>query len=504
MIKLKNIFQKRKILKNIESNFETNPWWKKEDNFLYFLKKISSDSRLDSKDNQYIKNILDEYNENVKEQKTYFLNILNSVLVKWFSIENEETYNNFSIMLMRVKKISLPKYDEIFEKTWKNDFSLKKVSENKIWIFILDWTNFWKKIWEIDIKTWEIFLNLLNEKKSLDLSSFIDNLSDNNTFFPQYLDLETVDMYDFYKKSLDRWKIDTEFQAIKDVFLDKKINFLEERDDAMQVSWIFSKYEVLENSQKKFLKENFDFALKNWLEFNWEYGFSRFLEIYEKIYKNKISVDYNEIISKNKNLKNFVLFRYDNNFVIFDKKTKKYILSISLKTWKIFYKKEEKKFSFKNIWLAKEKYIWQNYLWVEKKEDFEDEKNDKKEEFKEKKLINKKEEKFENKDKKIEKIKIFTFDEIISRFEKINYSYKIFEKNTKWKKFSEDVVALQIALNALYNAKLEIDWDFWEKTYMKLMEFQRDNKILNDARVWIETRTKIIELLKKKKKSTNL
>lgn len=96
------------------------------------------------------------------------------------------------------------------------------------------------------------------------------------------------------------------------------------------------------------------------------------------------------------------------------------------------------------------------------------------------------------------------FQEILKDFE-TNYKekdwnykkwyYKEFvAKSEKW---AENVKKLQEYLNKIlkleWNKKLEIDWQYWQKTYQAVLKYQNSKNIMADWRIWVETLWKLIE-----------
>ena len=44
-----------------------------------------------------------------------------------------------------------------------------------------------------------------------------------------------------------------------------------------------------------------------------------------------------------------------------------------------------------------------------------------------------------------------------------------------------------------WNKKLEIDWQYWQKTYQAVLKYQNSKNIMADWRIWVETLWKLIE-----------
>lgn len=134
------------------------------------LKDITSDWLLNAEDNPNLKKILDsqefkDYEKAKQEHKDFLKSSLETTLKNWFTIWNQDFYENISSLLEKnwlTNGQKLPSYDEVLQLNWKTpEFIIKFDSSyrDKIWFFNSKWEDFWKFIlgnWEFSKTRWWI------------------------------------------------------------------------------------------------------------------------------------------------------------------------------------------------------------------------------------------------------------------------------------------------------------------------------------------------------------
>lgn len=139
----------------IEIPDENNSW----DNADEIIKEIISDKVINWKDLPLIKELSYKFYWKQKGSYKRIRNILNKsvqeMIEDWFSVKGEDSYRAISKLLIILKGVMMPEYKKIKDSINDWNFSLA-IDWNNIIVYLpSSYENIAKKVWEINLMTWE-------------------------------------------------------------------------------------------------------------------------------------------------------------------------------------------------------------------------------------------------------------------------------------------------------------------------------------------------------------